>query len=515
MKHLFLFIVFIFFVTTLQTRAQEITATLAGTGSGYGFSVNNSGSTTLFRVRGDGNVGIGTTSPNAILHTYATISQNPPILERSWTTGGHGELLNLSFTTTSDNATAGDGGIMSFIGEDNNGNQVKYAEVVATIEDPTDGDEDGALSFRTLEGGTRTEQLRITSAGDVGIGNTNPTFKLDVAGDVNIDDGQVYRINAQQVLSIKGNKNTFVGQDAGYTNSTGKSNTFIGSFAGYDNTSGQDNTFIGTWAGLTNTTGGGNNFIGYMAGFNNIDGHGNTFSGNSAGMSNEDGNSNTFYGGSAGYYNTSGDFNSFIGGSAGNNNTTGSSNTYIGYLAGNLNSTGSGNVFLGYLVGFSETGSDKLYIDNSNTSSPLIYGDFSTDDVQINGDLCYTGTFGGCSDKRYKKNVKPITNALQNLLMINGVYFDWRKEEFSEMVFADGKQIGIIAQEVETVYPEIVNTDKNGYKTLDYSKLSVILLQAIKEQQLVIEEQSGKIEEMNQRLEAIEEIIANEEIVSR
>jgi hypothetical protein len=254
MKRLIPFIVFIFFVTTLQTRAQEITATLAGSASTDGFSVKE-GSNTLFRVRGDGNVGIGTTSPDhkltvngdirvknirgtntgklrilgynetendgkgielsaeqegidfrtyysgwasrmfisdagnvgigtttpgAILHTYATLSQNPPILERSWNTGGHAELLNLSFTTTSNNATAGDGGIMSFIGEDNNGNQVKYAEVVATIEDPADGDEDGALSFRTSEGGTRTEQVRITSAGNVGIGTTGPQGALDV-----------------------------------------------------------------------------------------------------------------------------------------------------------------------------------------------------------------------------------------------------------------------------------------------------------------------------------------------
>lgn len=51
---------------------------------------------------------------------------------------------------------------------------------------------------------------------------------------------------------------------------------------------------------------------------------------------------------------------------------------------GYTNATGSGNVFLGYNAGYNETGSDKLYIDNSNTSTPLIYGDFAANRVGIN-----------------------------------------------------------------------------------------------------------------------------------
>jgi len=64
-------------------------------------------------------------------------------------------------------------------------------------------------------------------------------------------------------------------------------------------------------------------------------------------------------------------------------NITGINNVSVGYRAGG-NSTGSNNVFLGYRAGRDETGSDKLYIANSETTSPLIYGDFTTKKLTIN-----------------------------------------------------------------------------------------------------------------------------------
>ncbi|MCP4711157.1 MAG: hypothetical protein GY869_21260, partial [Planctomycetes bacterium] len=70
-------------------------------------------------------------------------------------------------------------------------------------------------------------------------------------------------------------------------------------------------------------------------------------------------------------------------------NQEGSQNTIIGYRAGRSISTHnkSGNVFIGYQTGYYEHGDDKLYIDNSNTSDPLIYGDFASDTLAVNGKL--------------------------------------------------------------------------------------------------------------------------------
>jgi hypothetical protein len=101
---------------------------------------------------------------------------------------------------------------------------------------------------------------------------------------------------------------------------------------------------------------------------------------------------NTFVGGHAGYHTTNGQFNTFVGTGAGGDNVSGSNNTYIGYLAGSQNE-GSRNVFIGRYTGYvAPNVSDKLYIDNNSTNSPLIYGDFSTDELTINGDLESAGS---------------------------------------------------------------------------------------------------------------------------
>jgi len=106
-----------------------------------------------------------------------------------------------------------------------------------------------------------------------------------------------------------------------------------------------------------------------------------------AGLENTIGVGNTFLGGSAGGSNTTGSYNTFLGVSTGGSTTTGNNNTFLGSLAGNSNTTGNGNVFLGYGAGQIETGSNKLYIDNSSTSAPLIYGEFDNNFLTINGNL--------------------------------------------------------------------------------------------------------------------------------
>lgn len=117
--------------------------------------------------------------------------------------------------------------------------------------------------------------------------------------------------------------------------------------------------------------------------------------------------------------------------------------------------------------------------------------------AKINGSLEVTGTITGCSnicsDIRLKKNIKDITNVLDKIEKINGVTFDWRREEFPERFFTDKKQLGLIAQEVEKVFPELITYDKEGYRMLDYGKFSAVLLEAIKEQQKEIESQKTEM----------------------
>ncbi len=163
-------------------------------------------------------------------------------------------------------------------------------------------------------------------------------------------------------------------------------NTFIGYQSGLSNTSGLDNTFIGYKTGSASLTHGENTFVGSASGFRNTTGYSNTYLGTRTGLFNTTGINNIFMGTNAGFTNDAGDSNIYIGNESGSSNLTGSDNVMLGISSG-YHTLGSGNVFLGYQAGYEETGSNKLYIANSNTTSPLIYGDFQTNLLRINGSL--------------------------------------------------------------------------------------------------------------------------------
>jgi hypothetical protein len=143
-------------------------------------------------------------------------------------------------------------------------------------------------------------------------------------------------------------------------------------------------------------------------------------------------------------------------------------------------------------------------IESAGTSTALMfYVDESTGHVGIwsinpgdyklyvNGAV-YATSYSG-SDKRWKKNIKPISNAISLVEQMQGVRFEWRSEEFKDKQFEKGSQVGLIAQDVEPVIPEIVKTDKDGYKAISYDKLTAVLVEAIKEQNQKIKELEAKI----------------------
>ena len=90
------------------------------------------------------------------------------------------------------------------------------------------------------------------------------------------------------------------------------------------------------------------------------------------------------------------------------------------------------------------------------------------------------------SDKRLKENIKPLDNALDKVMQISGVEFDWKKltEKEKETIHGNkGHDVGVIAQEIEEVLPEVVTQRDNGYKAVKYEKIVPLLIEAIKEQQ--------------------------------
>jgi hypothetical protein len=243
-------------------------------------------------------------------------------------------------------------------------------------------------------------------------------------------------------------------------------------------------TFAGSGAGAANTADGlYNSFFGFHAGNVNDEGDYNTFFGSGAGTSNTSGSHNTFFGSGAGHDNISGNNNTDVGGNSGESNETGNNNTFIGNYTGMANA-GSGNVFIGYMAAYDEYYiSQKLYIQNSDMSEPLIYGEFDNKLLLISGKLVFS------SGRRLKKDIEPLKASLDKVLQLKGVTFRWKAGEDR----GKGKNIGFIAQDVEKVAPELVYTVAEGHKSLSYDRFLPLLVEAIKEQQALIREQKESL----------------------
>jgi hypothetical protein len=125
--------------------------------------------------------------------------------------------------------------------------------------------------------------------------------------------------------------------------------------------------------------------------------------------------------------------------------------------------------------------------DSANlTSRNNIYSDISnlrvgigttvpSEVLHVSGNILSTGDINSNSDIKLKTNIKTITDALEKVLTLRGVEFD--------RIDLEGRhQIGVIAQEVEEVFPDLV-TENNGIKSVSYGNITAILIEAIKDQQ--------------------------------
>jgi len=169
------------------------------------------------------------------------------------------------------------------------------------------------------------------------------------------------------------------------SNLTGSNNTAVGNAAGVNITT-ANNTVVGFLAG-SDITGNSNTAIGWRAGEDN-DGANTALGREAARFSTGDNNVAIGYAAAKGVEGVS-DFSSIIGigYEALTALTTGLGNVAVGYQSGYSLTTGQQNVMLGYKAGYNETGSNKLYIANSDTTTPLIYGEFDNEIVNVNGKL--------------------------------------------------------------------------------------------------------------------------------
>ena len=326
-----------------------------------------------------------------------------------------------------------------------------------------------------------------------------------------------------------GEYNTFIGYESGTSNLGGDNNVFLGHQTGHDNTNGHENVFIGYRSGFSNSFGYDNIFIGNLAGENASGNTHSTFIGNEAGK-NMTGDDNICIGDRAGTddyvtsyesfgtvilgidagRNINGQYNTVLGYAAGSSwggESTGNYNTFVGRKAGSgafSSRLGSNNVCLGNDAGYGKTGDNKLYIANNSTTT-LIYGDFAAEEVYIDGTL-YATTYGP-SDTKLKTNLTEIKSGLKLLTKLSGYYFNWNDLAKKEFNYSDDEQVGVIAQDVEKIFPQLVVTNSKGYKAVDYSKFSPIIIEAIKEQQSQIEDLKSENEVLKRKLNEIIEML--------
>jgi hypothetical protein len=301
-------------------------------------------------------------------------------------------------------------------------------------------------------------------------------------------------------------------------------NYFIGEDAGKNTTLGFYNTMLGYRAGELNTSGSANVMIGFESGRASTIGNANVFIGTEAGMNNEGGSENVYMGTRAGKYNSGSD-NVFLGSHAGADNT-GSGNVYLGSNAGRRNK-GSNNVFIGNNAADAFKVANNLFVLENGTNDEtrsLMVGHFDHDLLRINAftginakpDSVYALVANGDisvrevavnSDARFKKNITSLQDALGVITSLEGVTYEWDSEKFPERDFDDQTHLGFIAQEVEAVMPELVTTDSKGYKSVNYQKVSTLLVEAMKEQQQQLSARDEKIREMDERIRKLEALL--------
>ena len=117
--------------------------------------------------------------------------------------------------------------------------------------------------------------------------------------------------------------------------------------------------------------------------------------------------------------------------------------------------------------------------------SAEVFGDIRVGTTGTNGcikNFAGTGIIGTCaSDRRYKKDITPFGRVLKQVAALQPVHYFWRAADFPQQHFGDSRAYGLIAQDVEAVLPELVVTSEDGFKAVDYTKLPLLTIQAVKE----------------------------------
>jgi hypothetical protein len=236
-------------------------------------------------------------------------------------------------------------------------------------------------------------------------------------------------------------------------------------------------------------------------------------------VNNTDGEANSAFGTGAMEFNQTGRDNVAVGTGALSSNRTGGSNTAIGTDALEFGQSGSGNTAVGLGAGILATGSNNVYIgagmsgvagESNACYIASIFGQTSVSGIPVlinSSNKLGTAT----SSKRFKEDIKPMEKTSEALYALKPVSFRYKKE----IDPAGTSQLGLVAEDVEKVDPDLVVRDKDGRAyTVRYDQVNAMLLnEFLKEHKAFLEEQrkvqrlEAALDTVNQRLKEQEEKI--------
>ena len=353
------------------------------------------------------------------------------------------------------------------------------------------------------------------SSGNLGVGTTTPGAALDVNGAINAATsfnlgGVPFAFGSSTLFNVglgngalqnnsTGGHNTALGYQSLQAITTGVTSTAVGAFAASLNT-GSGNTAVGDGAlqgfgAIGNANGSLNTAVGAQALWQNSTGTNNTAAGWNALLFNTTGANNAATGHTAMFYNTTGNSNTAIGFSALLNNTIGNLNTALGAGAGpdpnSANLTNSTAVGANAVVSQSNSlvlGSPGVRVGIGTAAPTNVFT------IAVGAGSAISDGWLTNSSRRFKTNIRTLHGALETIEQLRGVSYD---------LTANGKhEVGVIAEEVGAVVPEVVSWDQNGKDAqgVDYSRLTALLIEATKQQQALIREQQKQIQDQQTQI---------------
>lgn len=324
-----------------------------------------------------------------------------------------------------------------------------------------------------------------------------------------------------------GSQNTATGFEALFFNSAGLQNTATGSQAlrgnNEDGLSGSFNTANGFQALFSVHTSEYNTASGYLALFADTTGSGNTAVGATAQLSNTTSDHNSAFGSAALHDNTTGAQNAGLGAYTLHSNTVGSNNVAAGYQAMWSNTNGTNNAALGPNAGYNLTsGSNNIDISNEGSAGDngtIKIGAASTqtqtfiagiENSKITGAAVYVTSSGQlgvlASSRRYKTAIEPMGRKTRSLEQLRPVTFHLKSDPHGAV------QYGLIAEEVEKIYPDLVIRDDAGQiQGVRYDELAPMLLSAVQQRkarlQAMKQMQEAQLHAMKQQIADLTEIV--------